>query len=80
MVMDKVILPFAKSIDEITQTGFYTTPDGIAQVTIYPHKHLPCVKEYRLCERGVAGIITEDGRHYTRRHVDGSWTAWELMK
>lgn len=72
------VLPFAKSIDEITQTGFYMTPDGALRVSVYPHRHLPCVKEYIYIDKGLGGIITEDGRHYVRDYSAGAWSAWRL--
>ena len=75
--MSITVLPFAKSIDEITQTGFYQTPDGIVKVGIYPHSTMPW-KDYVYTEKGLAGIIHKDGRHYTRQHNGSEWGAWEL--
>ena len=74
----EITLPFAKSIDEITHGGIYQTPDGLCRVNIYKGSTLPWVKDYFFTEKGLAGIIHKDGRHYTRQHNGDGWGAWEL--
>ena len=78
--MRELVLPYAKNLDAITQSGFYQTPDGMVKVTVYTRTRYPAIKEYVYSSSGLAGIIMEDGRHYTRRYKDGEWTAWELKK
>ena len=74
--MNDTIIPIAKSIDEITQTGFYRLPDGIAKVSMQDGG----IKHYIYGGRGLEGIIFEDGRHYVRKYKRRSWGAWEIKK
>jgi hypothetical protein len=72
----EVTLPFTKSLNDIKQTGIYRTETGVFNVSIF-HADDRVERIYN-SDRGLAGVVYRDGRHYTREYVDGEWTEWML--